>query len=447
MNSQTPLERPHQPLLCRGLEQALQAPPAGEENTRTSALLNALLEDALRERASDVHLDPAGDGFRIRFRIDGAMIDTLQLSPAEGQRLVRACKNLAALEPGVARVPGDGRAEFRVSDRPLGVRVAVTPTVSGEKLALRLLRAELTRLSLNQLGLSPSDYDLLRRAVQDARGMILLSGPTGSGKTTTLYALLHEMRHTSRSVVTIEDPVEYVVPGITQIQVNPKQGLTFAEGAKGLLRLDPDVILMGEMRDAASARVAIDVADTGLLYLSSLHARDAVATITALRNFGLQDFEIAASVDLIVAQRLVRRLCVKCRRAGSATTEEVQWLERLGQPVPAETWQAVGCPQCSMTGYYGRTGIFEVWRLNEEETDLVLQHADEHTLRRHLRRSGRASMLDDDLAKVAEGITTLAEMQAVGGLGFYAPSEPPRGTARPRRTATAARSRVRPGAG
>jgi type II secretory ATPase GspE/PulE/Tfp pilus assembly ATPase PilB-like protein len=201
--------------------------------------------------------------------------------------------------------------------------------------------------------------------------------------------------------------------------VNEKQGLTFAEGAKGLLRLDPDIILMGEMRDAASARVALDVADTGHLFLSSVHARDAVATITALRNFGLQDFEIAASLDLIVAQRLVRRLCPKCRREEVPTAAEIKWLEVFGQPIPKKTWHAAGCPDCSMTGYRGRLGIFEVWRLHEEEADLILKHADEHTLRRRLRKQGMSSLLEDDLSKVSEGITTLAEMQAVGGFGFY----------------------------
>jgi general secretion pathway protein E len=280
---------------------------------------------------------------------------------------------------------------------------------------------ELARRHLHELGLSPSDLELVRRAVLDARVMILLSGLTGSGKTTTLYALLHELQPAQRSIVTIEDPVEYVVNGITQIQVNPKQGLTFAEGARGLLRLDPDVILMGEMRDPGSARVALDIADTGHLFLSSLHARDAVATITALRNFGLQDFEIAASLDLIVAQRLVRRLCLKCRKEAPPTSSEAKWLERFGQPVPRHTWRAAGCPECSLTGYRGRVGIFEVWPLREEESDLILAHTDEHNLRRRLRKQGMSTLLEDDLAKVAEGITTLAEMQAVGGLSFYTP--------------------------
>ena len=411
--------RPSQPILSRLLDKLVQEPGGNEESARTTSLVSALLEDAQRERASDVHIDPDSDGFQVRFRIDGTVIDTLRLSSAEGKRIVRACKSLADLEPGTARVPQGGRAELNVTGRTLAVRVATAPTIAGEKLTLRILREALARPTLNELGLSSPDYELVRGAVQDTRGMILLSGPTGSGKTTTLYALLHELCPTSKSIVTIEDPVEHVVDGITQIQVQEKQGLTFAEGAKGLLRLDPDVILMGEMRDAGSARVALDIADTGHLFLSSLHARDAVATITALRNFGLQDFEIAASVDLIVAQRLVRRLCLKCRKEEPPIAAEAKWLQRLGQPVPEKTWRAAGCPECSMTGYRGRAGIFEVWRLHEEEADLILKHADEHTLRRRLRKQGMSSLLEDDLVKVSEGITSLAEMQAVGGFGFY----------------------------
>lgn len=413
------LSRGAQPILSRQLEKGVLSSASNDEAVQTTALLSALFEDATRERASDVHLDPDSRGYQVRLRIDGAVIDTIRLPTEDGRRLVRACKSLANLDPSNVRLPQDGRAEFKSGSRGVAVRVAVAPTVAGEKLSLRLLPADLTWRKLSELGLSSPDYELMRNAVLDARGMILLSGPTGSGKTTTLYALLQELRPTHRSIVTIEDPVEYLVDGITQIQVNEKQGLTFAEGAKGLLRLDPDIILMGEMRDGASARVALDIADTGHLFLSSVHARDAVATITALRNFGLQDFEIAASLDLIVAQRLVRRLCLKCRREEALTAEEAHWLELFGQPVPKKTWHAVGCPECSMTGYRGRLGIFEVWRLHEEEADLILKHADEHTLRRRLRKQGFSSLLQDDLSKVSDGITTLTEMQQVGGYCFY----------------------------
>ncbi|MCP5522285.1 MAG: type II/IV secretion system protein [Verrucomicrobiales bacterium] len=407
------------PLLARLLQEVLALLEQQDQGTRGGDLVQALVQDAHRERASDIHLDPDSSGYRLQFRIDGVIVPVLSLPKDQGTRLVRSLKSLADLEPAAARVPRDGRAHVMLGDRSLGLRVATAPAVSGEKLAVRLLPHELFHLGLDELGLSPQDYALVCQSLQDARGMILLSGPTGSGKTTALYALLHELRDTGRSIVTIEDPVEYIIDGITQIQVQKRQGLTFAEGARGILRLDPDAILMGELREAESARVALDIADTGHLFLSSLHARDAVATISALRNFGLADFEIAASVDLIIAERLVRRLCRKCRRLERTDDWESRWLEQLGQPVPKECWHAVGCPECSRTGYRGRIGIFEVWRLNEEEADLILRHTDEHTLRRRLRKRGMSSLLEDDLAKVGEGVTTLAELRSVGGFGFY----------------------------
>jgi type II secretory ATPase GspE/PulE/Tfp pilus assembly ATPase PilB-like protein len=219
MNTRIDELKREQPLLSRGLDKVLQTQSLTEEKARTSSMVSALLEDALRERASDVHVDPNFEGYQVRFRIDGAVIDTVRLSSADGKRIVRAFKSLADLEHGNARIPQDGRAETRAGDRAIGVRVAVAPTVAGEKLTLRMLVTDLARRHLHELGLSPSDYELVRGAVMDARGMILLSGPTGSGKTTTLYALLHELEPTHRSIVTIEDPVEYVVNGITQIQV------------------------------------------------------------------------------------------------------------------------------------------------------------------------------------------------------------------------------------
>ncbi len=426
-------QRLRQPQLSRLLKKLIEE-PSGAGDTRTTALVGAILDDAVRENASDIHLDPVEGGYLLRLRIDGALVDTVLLRLEPGQHVLRAFKTRAELDSAYALLPQDGRAEFQVGNRAVAVRVATAPTVLGEKLALRLLPTELARLQLDQLGLSSSDYETLHRAIHDARGMILVSGPTGSGKTTTLYALLHELKQTNGSIVTIEDPVEYVIEGITQIQVNEKQGLTFAQGVKGLLRLDPDIILMGEMRDPVSARAALDAADSGHVFLSTLHARDAAGTITAMRNFGLDDHEIAAALDLVVAQRLVRRLCPACRKQEPLTEAETSWLKTQGQPMPKLTWHAVGCAQCGHSGYRGRVGIFEVYRLREEDADLILRHTDEHTLRRHIRRHGTLSLLEDDLGKVAEGITTFAEIQSLGGFGFYTPhatkASPSRKTAR-----------------
>ena len=409
-----------QPARARLFGEVLARAFADDGGERTRALAAALLEDAVRENASDIHLDPAADGYEVRFRIDGALVDTVLLPPEPGLHLLRSFKTHADLDPGFALRPQDGRAALPLGDGEVSVRVATGPGVRGEKLALRLLPHALTRPPLDQLGLSAVDYEVLTGALHDVRGMILISGPTGSGKTTTLYALVRELERADRSIVSIEDPVEYVLDGVTQLQVNARQGLTYAEGVKGLLRLDPDVLVVGEMRDAVSARAALDAADSGHVFLSTLHARDAAGTLSVLRHFGLADHEIAASVDLLVAQRLVRRLCSACRWPEPPTPDEAQWLRRCGQPVPDQTWHAAGCAKCGGSGYHGRTGVFEIHRLREADADLILAHADEHTLRRHLHGRGALSLLEDDLQKVAEGITSIAEFQAVGGMGFFA---------------------------
>jgi type II secretory ATPase GspE/PulE/Tfp pilus assembly ATPase PilB-like protein len=409
-----------QPALARRLGEALARPREGDEPARTLALATALLEDAVSENASDIHLDPAPEGYEVRFRIDGTLVEVLSLPRGEGLHLLRSFKTHADLDPAFTLRPQDGRASLPVANGEISVRVATGPGVRGEKLALRLLPDALTRPPLEQLGLSTTDYTALLRALRDVRGMILISGPTGSGKTTTLYALVREFARQGRSIVSIEDPVEYVLDGVTQLQVNERQGLTYAEGVKGLLRLDPDVLVLGEMRDSASARAALDAADSGHIFLSTLHARDAAGTISVLRHLGLADHEIAATVDLLVAQRLVRQLCSACRRPEPPNPDEAQWLRLCGKPVPDKTWRAVGCEKCGGSGYRGRTGVFEIHRLREEDADLILARADEHSLRRHLRGRGSLSLLEDDLQKVAEGITSIAEFQQVGGMGFFA---------------------------
>lgn len=418
-SSGDPSAKKHHAARARLLAAALAQRAGSDESSRTLALAGAMLEDAVRENASDIHLDPVDDGYAVRFRVDGAIMDAAHLPRECGLHVLRAFKTHADLDPGFTLRPQDGRAALPVAEGKVSVRVATGPGVRGEKLALRLLPHALTRPPLDRLGLSTTDYEALKRALRDVRGMILISGPTGSGKTTTLYALMRELVGTGRSIVSIEDPVEYVLEGVTQLQVNERQGLTYSEGVKGLLRLDPDVIVLGEMRDATSARAALDAADSGHVFMSTLHARDAAGTISVLRHLGLGDHEIAATVDLLVAQRLVRRLCPACRRPEPPTADEARWLRLCGRPVPDKTWRASGCEKCGGTGYRGRTGVFEIHRLGEEDADLILAHADEHTLRRHLRRHGSLSMLEDDLAKVAEDITSIAEFQTVGGVGFF----------------------------
>jgi len=406
------------PGLLRAL---LDEPFPGTTAERTPALIAAMLEDAEVRNASDIHLDPAGDDYAVRLRIDGVLIDEALLGHGLGLHLLRSLKSQADLDPGFELRPQSGRAEFAIKGRTLSVRVATAPGVRGEKIVLRLLTCEAAGLTLGQLGLGARDQDEILAHVQDVRGMIQVSGPAGAGKTTTLYALVKELKQSGRSIVSLEDPVEYTLDGVTQIQINEKQGVNFVEGVKGLLRLDPDVIVVGEMRDRASALAALEAAECGHACLSTLHARDVAGTITVLRNLGYSDNDIAAAVDLVIAQRLVRRLCEKCRRQEPPTEGEKQLLNAWGQPVPAQTWHAVGCEHCGGGGYLGRVGIFEVYRLREEDADLVLAHADERTLRRHIRRRGATSLLDDLLRKSTEGVTSLAEIRSVRGFGFYSP--------------------------
>jgi type II secretory ATPase GspE/PulE/Tfp pilus assembly ATPase PilB-like protein len=243
--------------------------------------------------------------------------------------------------------------------------------------------------------------------------------------------MMSELVRAGRSIVSIEDPVEFVLDGVTQLQVNARKGLTYGEGVKGVLRLDPDVLVLGEMRDAASAHAALDAADSGHVFLSTLHARDAAGTLSVLRHFGLADHEIAASVDLLLAQRLVRRLCLSCRRSEPPNSDEAQWLELCGCPVPDKTWHANGCTECGGSGYHGRIGVFEIHRLREQDADLILAHGDERTLRRQMRECGPLSLLKDDLAKVEEGITTIAEFQSIGGIGFFVREPAPLAEAKP----------------
>ncbi len=419
-----PLKRLRQPERSKLLQEAMTTPVSEDVLVQTRALSVALVRDGLREQASDIHLDPTLGGYLIRFRVDGVLIDTVTLDDESGTRLVRSLKSHAGMETGYTLLPQEGRADFDLSDRRLPLRVSTAPTLLGEKMALRFLLPNLKRFRLAELGLGQQEHAKVASALEDSLGMVIVCGPTGSGKTTTVYALLHELKNRNESIVTLEDPAEDLIEGVVQIQINEKQGLSFASGVKGILRLDPDAIMMGELRDAASARSALDAADSGHLFLTTLHARDAAGAITALRNHGMADYAIAASVDLVIAQRLVRKLCPACRKQAPPNEAELRLLKLGRQVVPGKVWRAVGCAQCGMTGYKGRVGVFEVWPLTEPHCELILQETNELALRRRLRKDGVASLFDDMFAKAAEGHTTLSEMQAIGGFGLYS-SQPP----------------------
>jgi len=326
-NTETPPRRSH---LVAGLLRELRRfhgeTPNGEHHGRFTVLGDVLLQDALRERATDVHLDPQADGVRVRFRIDGRLHEATALGRDHGIHLIRHFKAISNLDPTNVMRLADARITYPLDGHAVDLRLACAPTVTGEKLSIRLLDRGRVEQRLDQLGLDDEHHEQIQRWLAGTSGMFLVAGPTGSGKTTTAYALLHELKGQERSVVTIEDPVEYQVPGICQMQVDHHKSLSFAEALRGVLRLDPDYVLVGEIRDAATAAAAADASAAGRVLMSTLHSPDAVGAITTLRNLGVPDEGICSAVRMIVAQRLVRRLCPLCRRQEAPGDTDAQWL-------------------------------------------------------------------------------------------------------------------------
>ena len=373
-----------------------------------------LLVDAAKARATDIHLEPQTDGCRVRFRVDGRLYDAALLSLEQGNRLVRHFKNMAGMDAVGPFCPADARLTHGVNERRLDLRLATAPACAGEALVIRLFDVSRAVRRLHELGLG----DTHRRQVEDwlvnVRGMFVVTGPTGSGKTTTLYALLHELRRNDRCVVTIEEPVEYQIDGVTQIQVDRRHNLDFATGLRAMLRLDPDYLMVGELRDAAAAKAAVESCGSGRPLLTTIHAADAAGAITTLRNLGLSDHQIAIGVQIVVAQRLVRSLCANCRRQEPMTDADRQWLASVGLPTTAELrWAAAGCNTCRGMGYAGRTGIFEVWRLDDDDCESILDRRGERPLRRHIANRGVSSLLHDAYSKVEQGVTSLEELKSI----------------------------------
>jgi len=381
-------------------------------------LASLLLQDAWRERASDIHLDPQSGGYRICFRIDGVLYVAALLTREQAHRLVNQFKTWAKLDPVHTFTCQESRWTYSIDDQLLHLRLTGVPCVNGEKLTIRLLNPKRVEHRLDELGLSESHFEHIQAWLNNIKGMFLVVGPTGSGKTTTLYGLLHELIAHGKSIVTIEEPVEYQIDGISQIQVDRRHDLTFAQGLRTMLRLDPDYLMVGEIRDAESARSATDASVGGRILLSTLHSPDSVGTITTLRNWGLKDYEIAANVSVIVAQRLVRVLCGHCKEKRALSKTQQAWLASIvgnGSKID-QAWFVVGCDRCGQTGYVGRTGIFEVWRLNEEDYESILAGQDEHALREQLLKRNQPLLLADAIEKFKEGITSLESLQAIAGL-------------------------------
>jgi len=382
-------------------------------------LVNALFADAIAARASDIHVEPSDRGVSVRFRIDGMLHDVLSPPQHLHPALLSRLKVMSGLDIAERRLPQDGRLRLRVGGRDVDVRVSIVPTIFGERAALRLLDRSARQLTLDQLGLEPATRARFERLLGRNHGVVLVTGPTGSGKTTTLYAALTHITSQNRAgknLITIEDPVEYQPAGIGQIQVNPKIDLTFAQGLRSILRQDPDVIMVGEIRDRETAEIAIHAALTGHLVLSTLHTTDSVGALTRLADMGIEPFLVSSAVVAVVGQRLIRRLCSECRSPESPAPER---LAEIGLAAADASdmrtlWTTgAGCRHCRSMGYRGRAGIFELLALDDELRRLVMARADATSLRSHALRAGLSTMREDGLAKIAAGVTTIDELLRV----------------------------------
>jgi type IV pilus assembly protein PilB len=373
-------------------------------------MLERVIARAAADGASDIHFERRQDEFRLRFRVDGTFRDIAVLPPTLAPPLVARIKVLSGMDIAEHRMPQDGRFSATVREQRLDLRSSTYPTVHGEKAVLRLLDSGRIRLQLDRVGLTGGTLEAMRGLIHRPEGILLITGPTGSGKTSTLYAALGELVQTGKNIVTIEDPVEYALPAVNQAQTNDKAGFTFARGLRAILRQDPDVIMVGEIRDSETLEVAIEASLTGHLVLSTLHTNSAVATVARLLDMGLEPYLLASSVIGIVAQRLVRRICATCR-VEVTTPPTLRAMFRDGQP--GSYYRGRGCHDCRGTGFHGRVGIFELLRMNDSISELVIARAPENRLHDAARASGMTSLREECLTLVGAGETTLEEVLRV----------------------------------
>ena len=378
-------------------------------------LVNLMLAQAVRDNASDIHIEPYQDMVKIRKRVDGILYDMYTPPTHVKSKLVSRIKIMARLDIAEKRLPQDGRIEIRIADRNVDIRVSTLPTSFGERVVMRLLDKSNVLLSLPDLGMSQRDLDIFLRLIKAAHGIILVTGPTGSGKTTTLYSALSILNKPDINIITIEDPVEYQIKGISQVQVNPKIDLTFANGLRTIVRQDPDVILIGEIRDLETAEIAIQSALTGHLVFSTLHTNDAASAVTRLIDMGVESFLVSSSVNAILAQRLVRKICKHCSEEFVPGRE---YLAQVGM-VPEDLggrplFRSRGCSECLNTGYQGRIGIFELMVMNDDLKNFILTTSDSNQIQRKALASGNMITLrQDGLQKVMAGLTTIEEVYRV----------------------------------
>jgi general secretion pathway protein E len=369
-------------------------------------LVNSILYDAVQNRASDIHIQPCDDRLQVRFRIDGILFDQFEIPKTSQEEILSRVKIIGKMNIAEKRLPQDGRATAEIGDRTIDLRIASLPTSHGERIVIRLLDKSAQLYSLDELGMGAQELEQFQRLIHLEHGLILVTGPTGGGKSTTLYASLQEINTKSANVVTLEDPIEYQLEGVSQTQISDKKGMTFASGLRSILRQDPDIIMIGEIRDQATAELAIQSALTGHMVFSTLHTNDAPTAVTRLLDLGIEPFLVASSVLGVLSQRLVRRICNECRIEDD--TGKPDTLGYVGK-----AFRGAGCPVCRETGYRGRLGIFELMVIDSRLQELIQSRANAAELRTTARENGMKPLSTDGLAKVRDGRTTLAEVARI----------------------------------
>jgi len=394
-------------------ESALDA--ADDDHQPVIRLVDGLIQEAVRQDASDVHIEPGDREMRVRIRVDGLLREIAAPPLGLHRALVSRIKILARLDISQTRAPQDGAIHYQHGDIEIVIRVSVLPSVYGEAVVLRLLRNESESISLPDLGMNPHTMERFRAVVSNAYGMVLVSGPTGSGKSTTLYAAMKTIATPQKNIIAIEDPVEYRTPLIRQVQVNPEAKLTFASGLRSVLRQDPDVIMVGEIRDTETAQIAVQASLTGHLVLSTVHTNDSTGAIVRLRDLGVAEYLISSSLLAVLAQRLCRRLCPECAQPESPPEYLVHAIGLDPDMLDFQPLRGKGCRRCVGTGYVGRVGIYELFQLSESICEMVVAHESSEAIRVAARKAGMRTLVDDGVEKIRQGVTSVEEVARVAG--------------------------------